>query len=79
LGPLLFLGYGKDIWRNIDSKIRLFADACIIYRKIVNNYYIENLQTNLDRFGDWAVRNEIKKSEQKKVTKHHESTSEGST
>jgi hypothetical protein len=26
LGPLLFLAYVHDIWRNIKSKIRLFAD-----------------------------------------------------
>ena len=31
LGPLLFLAYVNDIWRNIDSIIRLFADDCIIY------------------------------------------------
>jgi hypothetical protein len=42
LGPLLFLAYLKDIWRNIDSKIRLFTDDCIIYRKIVNNYDVES-------------------------------------
>ena len=31
LGPLFFLAYVNDIWRNIDSIIRLFADDCIIY------------------------------------------------
>jgi len=31
LGPLLFLAYVNDIWRNIGSSIRLFADYCIIY------------------------------------------------
>ena len=30
LGPLMFLVYVHDIWRNIDSSIRLFADDCII-------------------------------------------------
>jgi retron-type reverse transcriptase len=33
LGPLLFLVYVNDIWRNINLSIRLFADDCIIYRK----------------------------------------------
>jgi hypothetical protein len=42
LGPLLFLAYVNDIWRNIESKIRLFADDCKIYRKIVNNFDVEN-------------------------------------
>jgi hypothetical protein len=26
LGPLLFLAYVNDIWRNMESPIRLFAD-----------------------------------------------------
>jgi len=33
LGPLQFILYVNDIWRNIDSSIRLFADGCKIYRK----------------------------------------------
>jgi len=33
LGPLLFLAYVNDIWRNIESTIRLFADDCVIYKK----------------------------------------------
>jgi len=44
LGPLLFLTYVKDIWRNIESTIRLFADDCVIYRKIINKEDIEMLQ-----------------------------------
>jgi len=34
LGPLLFLAYVNDIWRNMKSTIRLFADDCVIYRKL---------------------------------------------
>ena len=37
LGPLLLLVYVNDIWRGIDSNIRLFADDCIIYRKILDS------------------------------------------
>ena len=33
LGPLLFLAYVNDIWRNTESNIRLFADDCVIYKK----------------------------------------------
>jgi hypothetical protein len=44
LGPLLFFACVNDIWRNIESTIRIFADDCIIYRKIINNKDLENLQ-----------------------------------
>jgi hypothetical protein len=33
LGPLLFLAYVNDVWRNNESTIRLFADDCVIYKK----------------------------------------------
>ena len=52
LGPLLFLVYVNDIWRNIDSSMRLFADGCIIYRKITNKNDIEKLHKNLDTLGE---------------------------
>jgi len=52
LGPLLFLPYVNDIWKDIESKIRLFADDCIIYREILNIKNVEKLQTNLDILGD---------------------------
>ena len=51
LGPTLFLVYVNDIWRNIDSNIRLFADDCIIYRKITNKNVTEKLQKDLDTLG----------------------------
>ena len=34
LGPLLFLAYINDITTNLSSSCRLFADDCILYRKI---------------------------------------------
>jgi hypothetical protein len=60
LGPLLFLAYVNDIWRNMESNIRLFADDCIIYRKITDSNDIEKLQKDLNRLGVWAVENEMK-------------------
>jgi hypothetical protein len=57
LGPLLFLAYVNDIWRNTE---RLFADDCIIYRKIVNNKDVGKLQRDLNRLWEWAVENQTK-------------------
>jgi hypothetical protein len=51
LGPLLFLAYVNDMWRNIESTIRLLADDCINYRKIMNDSDTEKLQIDLDRLG----------------------------
>ena len=55
LGPLLFLAYVNGIWRNNESNIRLFADDCIIYRKITDSSNIVKLQTDLNTLGKWAV------------------------
>ena len=60
LGPLLFLVYVNDILRNIETTIRLYADDCVIYRKIINKEDIEKLQKFLDRLGEWAVENGMK-------------------
>ena len=59
-GPLLFLVYVNDIWWKIDLSIRLFADNCIIYRKIINKNDIEKLQKEFDTLGEWSVENETK-------------------
>ena len=60
LGSLLFLAYVNDIWRNIESSIRLFADNSTIYRKIMDSSGIEKLLTDLNRLGEWVVENEMK-------------------
>jgi len=59
LGPLVFLVYINDIWRNIDSNIRIFAENCTIYREFTNKNKIENLQKDLNTLGEWAVENGI--------------------
>jgi hypothetical protein len=56
----LFLAYVNDIWRNIQSNIRLYADDCILYTKILDVKDIEKLKTDLDRLGEWAVENGMK-------------------
>jgi len=60
LGPFLFLAYVNDIWRNMESTIRLFADNCVIYRKIINDEDVDKLQKDLNRLGEWAVENAMK-------------------
>ena len=60
LGPLLFLAYVNDIWRNNESNPRLFADDCIIYREIMDSSNIDKLQTGLNRLGEWAIENKMK-------------------
>jgi len=60
LSPLMFLAYVNDIWRNIESNIRLFADDCIIYRKIMDSIDIDILRTDLKRLGKCAIENEMK-------------------
>ena len=60
LGPLVFLAYVNDIGRNIKSTIRLFADDCVIYRKITKDEDMINLQGDVDRLGEWAVVNAMK-------------------
>jgi hypothetical protein len=56
LGPLLFLAYVNDIWKNTESTIRLFMDNCVIYRRLVNNTEIQKLQIWADwRSGWWKM------------------------
>jgi hypothetical protein len=68
-GQLLLLAYVNGIWENIESTVRLFADDCKIYRKILNNKDIETLQIDLNKLGEWAVENamEINPSKSKAV------------
>ena len=56
LGPLLFLAYVNDIWRNMESTIRLFADDCVIYRKIINNDDMEKVQKTWTGWGSGRLK-----------------------
>jgi len=51
LGPLLFLEYVNDIWRNLEPTIKLFTHECMLYKKIANNNDIDTLQIDLNRLG----------------------------
>jgi len=53
LDQFLFLAYVNGIWRSLESTIKLFANGCIIYRKITNDNNMSTLQIDLDRLGQW--------------------------
>ena len=53
LGPLLFLLFLNDLPENLSSQVRLFADDCVVYREIVNDYDAEMLQKDLDTLSNW--------------------------
>ena len=38
----------------------LFADDCIIYRKITDSSDMDKLQTDLNRLGKWALKNKMR-------------------
>lgn len=54
LGPLLFLIFINDLPTNISSRIRLFADDCVIYRTITSSSDHEALQGDLDLVCSWC-------------------------
>jgi ribonucleases P/MRP protein subunit RPP40 len=65
LGPLLFVIFINDIADGISSKLRLFADDCIIYTTIKEARDCELLQIDLNKICDWVTRNYMKLNEDK--------------
>jgi len=65
LCSLLFLAHVNDIWRNLESNIRLFVYDYIIYRKITVSSDIDKSQTDLNRSAEWVLENELKENPDK--------------
>jgi hypothetical protein len=53
LEPLLFLIFINDLPNCVQSRIRLFADDCILYRKIRSIKDTIILQNDLNKLADW--------------------------
>ena len=54
LGPLMFLLYINDITDRVPSTLRLFADDCLLYRKIQSSHDSILLHKDLDLISHWA-------------------------
>ena len=54
LGPLLFLLYINDLPECITSSCGLFADVCLLYRKIESAKDCRALQCDLSKIETWA-------------------------
>ena len=54
LGPTLFTIFINDLPNAVNSKVRLFADDCIVYRTIKGNEDVKALQNDVDIMQQWA-------------------------
>ena len=53
LGPILFLAFINDLPEAVNSRVRLFADDCVMYRPIASTHDCTLLQEDLDRLSCW--------------------------
>lgn len=55
IGPLLFLIFINDLPSGLLSRVRLFADDCVVYRAISHISDQEALQDDLDKISQWCA------------------------
>ena len=55
LAPLLFLLYNNDLPDRVSSSVRLFADDCLLYRRVTSVDDQLELQNDLYRLEEWAL------------------------
>ena len=74
LGPVLFLIFINDLPDNIRSSVRLFADACVLYRNIKSPTDCQILQDDLNSLSqwetDWQMKFNVAKCHSMRVTRH---------
>ena len=70
MGPLLFLLYVNDIPSYVSSKVRLFADDAILYRKVDSATDASSLQKDLDALCRWESDWEMKFNSDKCFVMH---------
>ena len=56
LGPLFFLLYINGIADNLSSKVALFADVCVLFRKVQTREDQLELQNDLTKLITWSNR-----------------------
>ena len=53
LWPQLFLAFINDLPKAVSSRMRLFADDCVLYRKVETNSDCHALQEDLRSLEEW--------------------------
>src|SRR5690606_13857558 len=59
LGPCLFLIYVNDLIADLECNARLFADDCVLYRRIKNSGDCFALQRDLEKISHWCSMNRM--------------------
>ena len=54
LGPLMFLLYINDTGDGLTSRIKLFADDCLLFKEIKTKEDADSLQLDLDKVVQWS-------------------------